>query len=223
MNLFLQIMFLSLIIAYVEYGAPGWLTRILPRRNNKQASLHFNFDNDMPNPDTDMIPMTNLNKFSRFPVLIVNNISKIFGSLFAVQNISFNIAADETLALLGANRAGKTRMINMIRGLFKPQYGSITMDGVDVLDHPQLARIHAGVSPQDNAIAELTIRQTLNFYASIKGLRNVRGNVDKILDSFNIMQFEDRLVSKLSGGTRWEVMVCKAMLGMSRLPADIKP
>ena len=70
---------------------------------------------------------------------------------------------------------------------------------------------------QDDAIDELTVRQTLDFFASIKGLKNVKLNVNIILTAFNIGEFENVPVTKLSGGTRRKLMVAIALLGLLQL------
>ena len=80
--------------------------------------------------------------------------------------------------MLGGNGAGKTTVINMIRGELTPNFGTIHLDGVSVLKNPHKARLHIGVR---SAIDNLTVRQTLSFYATVKGLKNVDGNVGKVL------------------------------------------
>ncbi|ESZ92100.1 putative ABC transporter A family member 4 [Sclerotinia borealis F-4128] len=128
-------------------------------------------------------------KSASLPVLIVEKLTKYFVKLFAVDEVSFNICPNETLAFLGANGAGKTT--------------TITCED----------RTNLGVFPQDDAVDELTVRQTLDFFAAMKGLKNVKLNVDNILRAFNISEFNNVLVTKLSGGTRRKLMVAIALLG----------
>ncbi|KAK6598059.1 ABC transporter [Botrytis cinerea] len=222
-NLILQIMFCALVLAYIETGSSAWFSKFLPKRKMPatQAQLDFGMEgrespNFAPEQDGD-IPLKPLKGKTSIPVLVVSKITKFFKSLLAVQEISLSISTNETLALLGANGAGKTTTINMIRGLITPNHGTITIDGINVLASPQQARIHTGVCPQDDAIDELTVRQTLSFYASIKGLRDVKANVDGVMRAFGITSFADRLITKLSGGTRRKVMVAIAILGNPRL------
>lgn len=101
----------------------------------------------------------------------------------------------------------------MIRGVLKPDTGDITLDDVSVLKNPHQARTLMGVCPQDDAIDNLTVRQTLKFYATVKGLRDVQGNVSKALAALNITKFEDVVVKSLSGGTRRKLSVAIALLG----------
>ena len=108
-------------------------------------------------------------------------------------------------------------MINLIRGELKPDFGQIMLDGINVLRHPQQARVHMGVCPQDDAVDNLTVRQTLGFYASVKGLKNIAGNVDKVMNALNITIYEDVMVKALSGGTKRKLSVAIALLGMFSL------
>jgi len=106
-------------------------------------------------------------------------------------------------------------MINLIRGELKPDFGEITLDDIFVLKHPHAARLHMGVCPQDDAVDNMTVRQTLKFYASVKGLKNVEGNVDKVLNALNITIYEHVMVKALSGGTKRKLSVAIALLGKS--------
>ncbi|PQE06676.1 hypothetical protein CJF30_00008578 [Rutstroemia sp. NJR-2017a BBW] len=220
-NLILQIMFLVLVITCIEYHNMDWVFKLIPRRkqpirlgtSHEENADHFTATAEH---DTD-IPLKDIKKNKLTPVLELSGVSKFFGSLTAVENVSFNISENETLALLGANGAGKSTTFNMIRGLLKPSAGAISILDLNIVTNPEQARLYLGTCSQEDSIDDLTIRQTLNFYASIKGLRNVKHNVDKLLKAFKIMHFENVLVTKLSGGTRRKVMVCIALLGNPRL------
>lgn len=107
-------------------------------------------------------------------------------------------------------------MINLIRGELKPDFGQITLDGINVLRHPHQARVQMGVCPQDDAVDNLTVHQTLAFYASVKGLKNISGNVSKVMNVLNITMYENVMVKALSGGTKRKLSVAIALLGMSR-------
>lgn len=216
-NLVVQILFLIGVIALLEYGSTEWFYRIFWKKR-VPARLRYVIESGntaqvQPEIQEKTVPSTATPIHASIPVLIVERVSKYFGKVFATENVSFNIASNEVLALIGPNGAGKTSMINMIRGVFKPNYGDIHLDGVSVLSQPQRARAHIGVCPQDDAIDEMTTRQTLNFYAAVKGLKNVERNVDSIMSAFNIREFENVSVKKLSGGTRRKLMVSIALIG----------
>lgn len=219
-NLLIQIIFLIAVLAIHEYGSADWIRRNITHRG-VPARLHYIIDSGNA---TTSVPPTEAEKTATATtapapanILTVSRISKFFGKVFAVENVSFDIAANQTLALLGGNGAGKTTVINMIRGELVPNFGEIYLDGVSVLKQPQRARLHMGVCPQDDAIDNLTVRQTLKFYATVKGLKNVEGNVDRVLIALNIVAFEYVSVKALSGGTRRKLSVAIALLGMFSL------
>ncbi|KFY73144.1 hypothetical protein V499_06788 [Pseudogymnoascus sp. VKM F-103] len=213
-NLIIQILFLITTIGIYEYGSADWL-----RRKVKPSRLHYIVDSgDGPVTAPSEVEKNGRVATAASPELLnVSRVSKFFGKISAVENASFNISSNETLALLGGNGAGKTTVINMIRGELRPSFGDIYIDGVSVLRNPHKARRQIGVCPQDDAVDNLTVRQTLNFYATVKGLKDVSGNVEKVLSALNISSFETTTVTALSGGTRRKLSVAIALLGNPRV------
>lgn len=213
-NLIIQIIFLITAIGLYEYGSADWL-----RRQVKPSRLHYIVDSG----DGAATAPSEVEKNDRVTTAVsqellkVSRVSKFFGKISAVENASFNISSNETLALLGGNGAGKTTVINMIRGELRPSFGDIYVDGISVLRNPHKARRQIGVCPQDDAVDNLTVRQTLNFYATVKGLKDVSGNVQKVLSALNINSFETTMVTALSGGTRRKLSVAIALLGNPRV------
>lgn len=215
-NLIIQILFLVAFLVIYEYGSADWVRRNITHRGIP-SRLHYIVESGDPAPSNGQA-QTEKNETAAMnspQILTVSRVSKYFGKTFAVENVSFDISANQTLALLGGNGAGKTTVINMIRGELKPNFGDIYLDGISVSRQPQKARLHIGVCPQDDAIDNLTVRQTLRFYATVKGLKNVEGNVDRILAALNITMYEHLRVVALSGGTRRKLSVAIALLGMS--------
>ncbi|PVH82385.1 hypothetical protein DL98DRAFT_619648, partial [Cadophora sp. DSE1049] len=213
-NLIIQILFLIAFLVIYEYGSADWVRRNITHRG-VPSRLHYIVESGDPAPSQGPAQTEkNTTAATNSPqILTVTRVSKYFGKTFAVENVSFDISANQTLALLGGNGAGKTTVINMIRGELKPNFGDIYLDGVSVARQPQKARLHIGVCPQDDAIDNLTVRQTLRFYATVKGLKNVEGNVDRILAALNITMYEGLRVVALSGGTRRKLSVAIALLG----------
>lgn len=160
----------------------------------------------------------NSSSVSRSPrTLQLFGVTKSFGKSLAVDGVSFDVSQDQMMALLGANGAGKTTIFNMIRGEVRPDNGSIYVAGVSVVDQPSKARLHIGVCPQQDAVDNLTVRQTLDFYASVKGLKDIDANVGQVLHALNITHFSNHAVKALSGGTKRKLTVCIALLGNPRL------
>lgn len=192
-----------------EYGSANFIRRITRRAVPNR--LHYIVE-AAPSNDNEKTAIASQATPSE-EILKVSSISKYFGKDFAVENVSFNINANETLALLGGNGAGKTTTINMIRGELVPNFGDIFLNGTSVLRQPAKARLQMGVCPQDDAVDNLSVMQTLRFYATVKGLKNVEGNVEKVLTAMNISSYSDLLVKELSGGTKRKLSVAIALLG----------
>ena len=148
-----QIVFLITALYLAEYGSWTWAVKSLPWKKSIPVRLHYTVGvDDAESPDNVELAVLRAKGFGGkagdIPLLIVEKLTKFFGNLFAVDEVSFDISANETLALLGANGAGKTTTINMIRGLIKPAYGTITINGIDAIMQPRRARIGLGVCPQ---------------------------------------------------------------------------
>ncbi|CAG8951276.1 hypothetical protein HYFRA_00008025 [Hymenoscyphus fraxineus] len=215
-NLILQILFLTAMLIIHEYGSADWV-----RRNITQRGLppHLSYIVESSNSEA-LAGLKNTGSSTTSPaeeILTVSHLTKYFNKLSAVEDVSFSINSNSTLALLGGNGAGKTTVINMIRGVLVPNFGSITLDNINVLTAGQKARIHMGVCPQDDAIDNLTVYQTLRFYGCVKGLKNVEGNVEKVLEALKITTFRNYTVAALSGGTRRKLSVAIALLGNPRV------
>ncbi|KAJ5587579.1 uncharacterized protein N7459_003344 [Penicillium hispanicum] len=218
-NLVYQIIFLALILGIYEYAGTGWLRPLLFWRRKAPVRLHHRVDDGLASFDSRrdiMLEDSHANAArdsDQSSILNVSRVSKYFGRSFAAQNVSLSISANQTLALLGGNGAGKTTVINMIRGELRPDFGDIFVNGLSVLTQLRKARMNIGVCPQDDAVDNLTVRQTLEFYAAVKGLRRVRENVDQVLHALNITQYEKVTARALSGGTKRKLTVAIAILG----------
>ncbi|KAJ6134844.1 hypothetical protein N7512_000004 [Penicillium capsulatum] len=218
-NLVYQIIFLVLILWVYEYAGTGWLRPLFCWRRKLPARLHHQVDDGLTSFDSgrDIMLADNRANAARnsdgSSILNVSAVSKYFGQSFAAQNVSFAIASNQTLALLGGNGAGKTTVINMIRGELRPDFGNIFVNGLSVLTQLRSARMNIGVCPQDDAVDNLTVRQTLEFYAAVKGLQRVKENVDQVLRALDITQYEKVTARALSGGTKRKLTVAIAILG----------
>ncbi|KAE8150913.1 hypothetical protein BDV25DRAFT_139348 [Aspergillus avenaceus] len=218
-NLIYQIIFLTTAIGLNEYGSSDWVRRATswrkaPTKPTSDETLHDdNGDNILLVPRNTALATSTAVPRDGTEILQVQSVSKFFGRSVAVESVTLSIAANETLALLGGNGAGKTTAINMIRGELRPDAGDILVNGISVLRQPRKARVHIGVCPQDDAVDNLTVRQTLEFYAAVKGLKRVKENVDEVMGALDIMSFGDVRARALSGGTKRKLTVAIALLG----------
>ncbi|KAI9041867.1 uncharacterized protein KD926_006412 [Aspergillus affinis] len=215
-NLTYQCLFLIGCLALHEYGSTDWFGPLFFWRRRLPVRVHHRVD------DTEMTSFESTRNIvgeersqavPENAILEVDRVSKHFGSSFATQNVSLSISANETLALLGGNGAGKTTTINMIRGELKPDYGNVYVNGISMSRQPGQARLNIGVCPQDDAVDNLTVRQTLEFYAAVKGLQRVKENVDEVMNALDITQYQKVAAKALSGGTKRKLTVAIALLG----------
>lgn len=144
-------------------------------------------------------------------MIIASNVSKKFGKLKALDNVSVTCNKGECIALIGPNGSGKTTLIKSILGMVVCNSGFITFNGKNIL-HDWQYRSHIGYMPQIGRYPEnMTIGQILDM------MKDIRGKMNEALDEDLIQQFKlNELLSKrmrtLSGGTRQKVSAALAFL-----------
>ncbi|KAL8377817.1 hypothetical protein RB595_008479 [Gaeumannomyces hyphopodioides] len=146
-------------------------------------------------------------------LLRVSHVSKSFGDNKAVEDVTFGLGEGEILALLGPNGAGKTTLINMMTGELRPDAGEMMLRGVNVHTQTRLAQRSLGVCPQFDALDLMTARQHLEFYARVRGVDDVKRNVDVVLDRTGLTSHASRAASKLSGGNKRKLSLGIALIG----------
>ena len=144
----------------------------------------------------------------------IKNLKKKFNDSFAVNGINFEIDKDRTLGLLGPNGCGKTTSIGMILGLIKPTSGEIIIDNknLDTFKRDEiLARINFG-SPYIELPKKLTVRQNLDVYSRLYGIKNRKERIDEISEDLNISDFFERKTGELSSGQKNRVSLAKSLI-----------
>src|SRR5512144_2760169 len=134
-------------------------------------------------------------------LISVNNLTKQFGKLGAVDDLSFEINEGETFALLGPNGSGKSTTLKCLVGLAAPTAGRMTVGGFDVCKQAREARRLMSYLPQRVSFADsLTAREVLEFYCRLRRLPSSR--IDDVLhgSNFEFNGFTHRPVSEFSGG-----------------------
>jgi ABC-2 type transport system ATP-binding protein len=131
----------------------------------------------------------------------------------AVDGIDFTIAAGSTTALLGGNGAGKTTTIAMLLGLLEPTAGRIEILGIDMLRrrYAALPRMNFS-SPYVDLPHRLTVRQNLQFYGRLYGVKDLRHRIEEIAEHMQVSAFLDRPAGKLSAGQKTRVALAKALI-----------
>ena len=135
----------------------------------------------------------------------VETLSKSYGPLRAVDEISFEVQKGELFGLLGPNGAGKTTTISMICGLLKPDAGTVILNGLDIQESPIQVRQQMGVVPQEVAVyEELSCRENLRFWGNLYGLAGaaLQKATDEILERVGLADRAKDKVKKFSGGMK---------------------
>jgi ABC-2 type transport system ATP-binding protein len=142
----------------------------------------------------------------------INKLEKSFGNKRVLNNLTFTIAKNSIYGLLGPNGSGKTTTINVLSNLLYADAGNIIVEGNP---SPELRKQLIGVVPQEISVyQDLTCREDLQFFAAIYGLQglNKSKQIDKLVKMFNLYEYENTKVSKLSGGWRRRVNIAIALV-----------
>lgn len=149
------------------------------------------------------------------PVITVENLTKRFGDLTAVDQISMQIKRGQVHGFIGPNGSGKTTAIRMMCGLMQPTEGSVTVLGLAVPEHATTVRRHVGYMTQRFSLYEdMTVNENLRFLGQIHGLSRShrRGRIATILDQFNLGPLAKKRVGPMSGGQKRRIALAAAVL-----------
>jgi len=147
------------------------------------------------------------------PAIQVSHLSKRFGPVQAVDDVSFELAQGEILGLLGPNGAGKTTTIQLLLGLTTPDSGRIEILGLDLARRRReiLTRVNFS-SAYVSLPTNLTAWENLNIFAKLYGLKRPRARIEALLDMFEIPEVLNRKTGALSSGQLTRLNLCKAFL-----------
>ncbi len=137
--------------------------------------------------------------------VVVNGLTKKFGSFTAVDQISFKVKKGEVFGFLGPNGAGKSTTIRMLCGLLKPTLGNAHVGGYDIAENPDEVKSKIGYMSQRFSLYEdLSVEQNINFYGGIYGLDNELLKIRKgwAIEMAGLIGKEQILAQALSGGWR---------------------
>ncbi len=148
-------------------------------------------------------------------VLKTQNLTKRYGSLVAVENLSLEVYEGEVFGFLGPNGAGKTTSINMMCGLLRPDAGRVMLRGVPVHEADDDVRARVGVCPQDIVLWErLTCLEQLQFMGQMYGLEGAgaRRRGEALLADLGLAAKRDVQARKLSGGMQRRLNLAMALV-----------
>ena len=145
----------------------------------------------------------------------VKNLTKLYGSHVAVDNISFEVHEGEILGFLGPNGAGKSTTMNILTGYLSATNGTVTINGHDILEEPNEAKRNIGYLPEQPPLyPDMTVREYLDFMYDLKKCALPRKK--HIAEICKVMKIEDvygRLIKNLSKGYKQRVGMAQALIG----------
>ncbi len=148
-------------------------------------------------------------------VIEVQHITKNYGRVTAVDDVSFRVERGEILGFLGPNGAGKTTTMRILTGYMPPTEGRAVVAGFDVFDKPLEAKRRTGYLPETPPLyPDMTVREYLDFVGKIKGVppRERKARVQTVMERTRVADMADRHCSKLSKGYRQRVGLAQALI-----------
>jgi ABC-2 type transport system ATP-binding protein len=149
------------------------------------------------------------------PVIKLEHVTKKFGDMAAVDDVSFEVQKGELFALLGPNGAGKSTTIKMLTTLLKPTSGSLTLAGHDVTKEQDEARKSFGIVFQDPSVdLELTAYENMELHAVFYGLsrKAARPRIEDLLTLVELWERRDTPVKNFSGGMKRRLEIARGLL-----------
>jgi ABC-2 type transport system ATP-binding protein len=146
-------------------------------------------------------------------MISINNISKSYGEVKAIENISLEIRKDELFGLIGPDGAGKTTLMRILMTLLLPDSGTAQLAGLDVVKDFKEVRKRVGYMPgRFSLYQDLSVEENLQFFATVFG-STIEENYDLIKDIYShIEPFKKRLAGKLSGGMKQKLALSCALI-----------
>ena len=150
-------------------------------------------------------------------MLKVENVSKYYGTLKAVDNLSFEVKDGEIFGLLGLNGAGKTTTFRMIMCLIDDYTGKITLDGKKI-DYTMTDKI-GFLTEERSLLTKMTVLDQVKFYGVLKGMNEeeIENKLDYWLDKFSISEYKNKKIKELSKGNQQKIQFICAIIHEPKL------
>lgn len=143
-------------------------------------------------------------------IIIVNNLSKKYNEVYAVNDISFKVNKGEIFGLLGPNGAGKTTTVEILEGLISPDSGEAIIDGIDAIKNTKKIRSIIGIQLQQNAFFEnLNLYEIIDVYSKLYSSNN---DPNIILEKVDLVSKKDASYNELSGGQKQRLAIGIALV-----------
>jgi sodium transport system ATP-binding protein len=148
-------------------------------------------------------------------MILVENLSKSFSSIQALQGVTFRADDGQITGLLGPNGAGKTTTLRILYTVLKPDAGRASVDGFDVLTEAQEVRHRIGVLPDSHGLyPRLSARENVRYYGRLHGLKGnaLEQDIDDLVKLLDMQEFADRRTEGFSQGQRLKVAIARALI-----------
>ena len=151
--------------------------------------------------------------------LEVKNLGKKFKNFIAVNNINFCIEEGQTLGVLGPNGCGKTTTIGMLLGLIKPSSGKILVneENFENLNRENILSKFNFASPYVELPKKLTVKENLEIYGRLYGVKNLTGRIQEISNDLNLGFFLNKKTGELSSGQKNRVSLAKSLINNPKI------
>ena len=144
----------------------------------------------------------------------IKKLTKIYNNYQAVNNISFEIEKNKTIGLLGPNGCGKTTTIGMMLGLVSPSAGEILIENKEIkyFKRDEILKRFNFASPYVELPKKLTVKQNLEIYGRLYGIKNLEERINDISRDLDIKSFFERKTGELSSGQKNRVSLAKSLI-----------
>ena len=151
-------------------------------------------------------------------IVQVQNLTRKYGDLIAVDNVSMTIDRGELVGIIGPDGAGKTTFMRMLAGGLPPTGGTIVVNEKTFEQNRQELKSEIGyLSQVSQAYGDLTVWENIEFFGKIHGVKNWQERGERLLEFARLNPFKDRLGDQLSGGMRQKLGVCCAVIHEPKL------
>ncbi len=148
-------------------------------------------------------------------LISVEKLSRHYGPISAIENISFDVRRGEVLGFLGPNGAGKSTTMQILAGNLAPSFGQVRINGFDILDQPKQAKNELGYLPETPPIyRELTVYEYLHYCACLNKIQKNQTNsaIDNAMQRCGLVDVRNRLIGNLSKGYQQRVGIAQAII-----------
>ena len=152
------------------------------------------------------------------PVLNISSLRKLYGTIVAVDGVSFSVNLGEIVGLLGPNGAGKTTLINMILGVLQPSDGTIHVEDMDLATQRTLALSHTNFAAVYAPLpGNLTVTENLRVFGLLYSIEHLSKRIEEVIEQFDLARLRNTKCGVLSSGEQTRVCLAKAFLNHPHL------